>query len=64
MEVFSKEKALDDINEIMANAAGGKMSIMMKCMADVQDYLQKLHDNAFEAGFEKGCDATKKIEAL
>jgi hypothetical protein len=40
------------------------MSQNLKVIVDSQNYLQKINDDAFELGFEKGCDAIKKVDEL
>ncbi len=61
---FNKVSTLDEFIKQMQLPPNATMSQNLKVIVDSQNYLQKIHDDAFELGFEKGCDATKKIEQL
>lgn len=61
---FNKETAFDELGQLLENAPKDTMSGALKMIQSGQDYLQKIYDQAFEAGFEKGCDAAKKVEDL
>ncbi|PXY44495.1 hypothetical protein [Flavobacterium hydrophilum] len=61
MEVFNKIIAFDKLTEIITPANPVPSECMRALMAG-QDYLQKLHDEAFKAGFEKGCDAAQTVK--
>jgi len=64
MKDFNKVIALDELSKAMALPAKAKPSECIQSMLNAQDYLQALHDKAFEQGFEKGCEATKKVDEL
>jgi hypothetical protein len=64
MKIFNKEIAFDELLETMALPPNPKPSESIKSFKNGQDYLQKIHDEAFALGFEKGCDATKKVDEL
>lgn len=61
---FNKEKALDELAAFMALPPNATISETLKTMLRAQNFLQKLHNDAFEAGFEKGCEATRKVDEL
>jgi hypothetical protein len=64
MKTFNKEIAFDELLATMALPPNPKPSESIKSLQNGQYYLQKIHDDAFKAGFEKGCDATKKVNEL
>jgi hypothetical protein len=64
MRTFNKEFAFDELLTAMVVPPNPKPSESIKSLQNGQDYLQKIHDDAFKAGFEKGCDATKKVNEL
>lgn len=64
MKNFNKIAAFD---ELMITIKVPENSPVSECMAKLikgQDYLQQIHDEAFKAGFEKGCDATNKVNEI
>jgi ribonucleotide reductase beta subunit family protein with ferritin-like domain len=61
---FNKVTALDELVKTMTPPPTAMMSDHLKCILNSQEYLQKIHDEAFAFGFEKGCEATKKVEEL
>lgn len=62
---FNKVSAFDALGGIMAGQPQpASFSGTVKMITACQDFLQKLHDDAFKAGFEAGCDASEKTEDL
>lgn len=61
---FNKENALDKLGEIMKPTDNNTISDSIKSLINAQNFLQEIHDNAFNKGFEKGCDATNKINEI
>ena len=61
---FDKVSALDEFIIQMTPPQNATMSQNLKVIIDSQNYLQKIHDDAFALGFEKGCDATTKVDQL
>jgi hypothetical protein len=61
---FNKITALDEFISLMHLPPNPKASESIQSLLNAQDYLQKIHDEAFALGFEKGCDATKKVDEL
>jgi hypothetical protein len=64
MEKFNKISAFDHLMEVIKVPENSPLSECMKKLCEGQDYLQKIHDVAFKAGFETGCDATKKVDEI
>lgn len=64
MKNFNKVVAFDELMKTIKTDPDGPFSEAIKKLLDGQDYLQKIHDKAFAAGFEKGCDATSKVNEL
>jgi hypothetical protein len=64
MKNFNKILAFDELMNTIKVSENSPLSEAIKKLQHGQDYLQKIHDNAFVAGFEKGCDATKKVDEL
>lgn len=61
---FNKVAALDNFITMSIVPPNAKMSDHFKIIVDSQNYFQKIYDDAFADGFEKGCEASKKIEEL
>lgn len=61
---FNKVTALDEFILQMQLPSNATMSQNLKVIVDSQNYLQKIHDDAFKLGFDVGCDSAKKIENL
>lgn len=61
---FNKLVAFDELISSMQTSPTPKASESIQSLLNGQNYLQKIHDEAFAQGFEKGCDATKKVEEL
>jgi hypothetical protein len=61
---FNKLMAFDELILSMQTPPNPKASESIQSMLNGQNYLQKIHDEAFEKGFEKGCEATKTIDEL
>jgi hypothetical protein len=61
---FNKVTALDELIKALTPPPNAQISDHLKCIVDSQNYFQKIHDEAFKSGFEKGCDATKKVDEL
>jgi len=61
---FNKETAFDELGKIMQMSNNSSISDTIKMLQNAQNFLQEIHDNAFNQGFEKGCDATKKIDEI
>jgi len=64
MKNFNKIKAFDELMKTIKVAENSSVSSAIEKLLEGQDYLQKIHDDAYKAGFDKGCDATKKVEEL
>lgn len=64
MRIFNKVIALDELSKVMALPEKAKPSECIQSMLNAQNYLQELYDKAFEQGFEKGCEAAKKVNEL
>lgn len=64
MENFNKILAFDELMDAIKVPENKPLSYAMTAMKNGQDYLQSLHDEAFKAGFESGCDAAKKVNEL
>jgi hypothetical protein len=64
MKNFNKVLAFDELMQTIKTNTDGPLSEAIKKLIDGQDYLQTIHDEAFAAGFEKGCDATNKVNEL
>lgn len=59
---FNKVTAFDELSELIQIKVFTP-SESMKAMQRAQDFLKKIHDDAFAEGFEKGLDAAlKEIE--
>ncbi|MCB6097206.1 hypothetical protein [Flavobacterium psychrophilum] len=56
---FNKEKALDELMQILNIGTKPTFSEIMKAMLAAQNYLVKIHIDAYQKGLEKGI---KKIE--
>jgi hypothetical protein len=61
---FSKVKAFDEMMLSMQTAPNPLPSESMQSLINGQNYLQKIYDDAFAQGFEKGLEATKKVDDL
>lgn len=61
---FNKVIAFDELVIAITPPINAKASESIKVLLNGQDYLQKIHDEAFVLGFEKGCEATKKVDEL
>ncbi len=61
---FNKLIAFDELITSMATPNNPKASESIQSLLNGQNYLQKIHDEAFALGFEKGCVATKKVDEL
>jgi hypothetical protein len=61
---FNKVAALDEFMQAMQLPPNPLMSDNLRVIIDSQNYLQKIHDDALELGFEKGCEATKTVDNL
>lgn len=61
---FNKTKAFDGLVLAVTPPINPMPSESMRALLNGQDYLQKIHDEAFALGFEKGCEASKKVEEL
>ena len=61
---FNKLVAFDDFIVSMTLPPNAKPSESIQSIINGQNFLQKLHDEAFEKGFEKGCEATEEVEKL
>lgn len=64
MTKFKKTQAFDEFMEIIKGSEDSPLSENIQRLINGQEYLQKLHDDAFKAGFESGCDASKKVNEL
>lgn len=62
--VFDKEEALNEILQIFKLGDNPKFSDQMKAMEKAQNYLKVIYETAFREGFEKGIEATKKVDKL
>lgn len=62
--IFNKEEALNEIMNIFNLGANPKFSEQMKATQKAQDYLQSLYEASFREGFDKGMEATKKVNEL
>lgn len=60
---FNKVIALDEFI-LQMTPQNAKMSQTLKVIIDSQNYLQKIHDDAFALGFEKGIDAAQEVSKL
>ncbi len=56
--------AFDELIQAMTVPQNAKPSDSIRSIITGQNYLQKIHDEAFEKGFEKGCEATDKVDKL
>lgn len=54
---FNKIDAFDELTALLNTGANPKMSDTISAMMKAQDYMQKVHDEAFQEGFEAGLDA-------
>ncbi|AMA48965.1 hypothetical protein [Flavobacterium covae] len=61
---FNKVLAFDELMKIVQVPQNATISEGIRALQNGQDYIQKIHDSAFEQGFEHGCDATKKIDEI
>jgi hypothetical protein len=61
---FSKIIALDELIIAVTPPINAKASENIRALLNGQEYLQKVHDEAFALGFEKGCEASKKVAEL
>jgi hypothetical protein len=61
---FNKITAFDEFISLMHLPPNPKASESIQSLLNAQDYLQKIHDDAFGLGFEKGCEATKIVDKL
>ncbi|WP_395060049.1 hypothetical protein [Flavobacterium sp.] len=61
---FNKVTTLDDFIKQMQPPQNATMSQHLKVIVDSQNYLQKIYDDAFALGFEKGCEAAKVVDKL
>ncbi|MDA6072060.1 hypothetical protein NJT12_20755 [Flavobacterium sp. AC] len=64
MKNFNKIKAFDELMNAIKVPKNSPLSSAIEKLLEGQDYLQKIHDDAYRAGFEKGCEATKKVDEL
>ncbi|MDA6068022.1 hypothetical protein NJT12_00195 [Flavobacterium sp. AC] len=64
MKNFNKIKAFDELMNTIKVPENSPLSSTIKKLIEGQEYLQKIHDDAYRAGFDKGCDATKKVDEL
>lgn len=61
---FNKETAINELGEILQGLNNCTISETIKILENAQNFLQEIHDNAFNEGFEKGIDATKKLDQI
>lgn len=61
---FNKILAFDELLLSMKVPENPKASESIQSLLNGQNYLQKIHDEAFGQGFEKGLEATKKVDDL
>jgi hypothetical protein len=61
---FNKVIAFDEIMKLLQLPPNTSVSETMKALQVAQNFLQKIHDDAFALGFETGCEANKKIDEI
>jgi len=61
---FNKLKVFDDFIVAMTLPPNAKPSESIQSIINGQNFLQKIHDEAFSEGFEKGLEATDKVDKL
>lgn len=62
---FNKVVAFDELGKLMASTPKEPtFSDSVKMISSCQEFLQKLYDDAFQKGFEAGCDASEKTNNL
>ena len=64
MNEFNKIEAFDKLTQLLQQPPNSTTSQCIQLIFDGQNYLQKIHDDAFKAGFQKGCDATNQVKNL
>lgn len=62
--IFDKKEAISEILEIFKLPDNPKFSDQMRAIEKAQDYLQKLYEQVYREGFEKGMEATNKVNKL
>lgn len=61
---FNKIMAFDELIQAVTVPQNPKPSDSIQSIINGQNFIQKIHDEAFEKGFEKGCEATEKVDKL
>lgn len=61
---FNRIEAFDELSCIITVPMGATPSVVMSHLQKGQDYLQQIYDQGLKDGFEKGCDASKKVDEL
>lgn len=61
---FNKATAFDELTRLVQLPTDAAVSDTIKSILNAQNYLQEIYDSAFKEGFEKGCEATKKIDEI
>jgi hypothetical protein len=61
---FNKIKAFDELMGTIKVPENSSVSSAIEKLLEGLDYLQKIHDDAYKAGFDQGCDATKKVDEI
>lgn len=64
MQIFDKKKALDEIVKKMQSKSNPTISECVDIYVSVQNYLIEIHECGFKQGFEKGIEATTKVNEL
>lgn len=64
MEIFNKKEALDEILKKMQSKSNPTFSETIDIYVSVQNYLTEIHECGFKQGFEKGIEATTKVNEL
>lgn len=64
MSEFNKEKTLDEFAKLFMLPPEPIFSDQFNMIVRTRNFLEKIHNDAFEQGFEKGLEANKTIDNL